>query len=314
MLAVTAGAPLVWGSTYLVTTECLPADRPLFAGLARALPAGLLLLAVARRLPDGFWWWRSAVLGALNVGAFFPLLFLAAYRLPGGVAATIIALQPLLVIGLSPRLLGGSVSLRAVLAGLTGLGGVALMVLRADAALDALGVAAALSAAAVMATGVVLSKRWSPPVPVVAFAGWQLTAGGLLLLPITVLVEGAAPPAVSVTNLAGYAYLTLLGAALTYVLWFRGIRLLTPTDVTFLGLLSPVTATALGWLALEQQLSPLQLAGALIVLGSIIAGQTARPASGRTAATPTRPPSAAVPARSDRAAPTRDRRRRATGA
>lgn len=49
--ALTALAPLVWGSTYLVTTEMLPPDRPLLAATVRALPAGLILLAIGRTLP-----------------------------------------------------------------------------------------------------------------------------------------------------------------------------------------------------------------------------------------------------------------------
>jgi probable blue pigment (indigoidine) exporter len=275
VLAVTALVPVVWGSTYLVTSEFLPPDRPLFAACVRALPAGLLLVLLARRLPHGSWWWRSAVLGVLNIGAFFALLFVAAYRLPGGPAATVIALQPLLVAALAARLLGERLSLRAVLAALAGVGGVALMVLQAEARLDAVGVAAALGAAVVMATGVVLSKRWSPPVSATAFAGWQLSAGGLVLLPIALLVEGPTPPAVTAGAVAGYAYLALVGAALTYVLWFRGIRVLSPTAVTFLGLLSPVVATALGWLVLGQDLAPVQVLGAVVVLASIVVGHGA---------------------------------------
>lgn len=58
LIALTALAPISWGSTYAVTTELLPADRPLFTGVMRALPAGLLLLALARVLPRGAWWGR----------------------------------------------------------------------------------------------------------------------------------------------------------------------------------------------------------------------------------------------------------------
>ncbi|MEU6239125.1 EamA family transporter, partial [Kitasatospora sp. NPDC047058] len=276
IVLLTALAPAIWGSTYLVTTELLPPGRPLLAGVIRALPAGLLLIAVTRRLPKGSWWWRSLVLGALNIGAFFALLFIAAYRLPGGVAATLGSLQPLIAAGLSAALLGDRLSLRTLLSGIAGVAGVSLLVLRAGAQLDALGVAAALGGAVVMATGVVLSKRWTSPAPLLATTGWQLTAGGLLLLPVALLVEGAPPSHLTGANLLGYGYLCLIGAAVAYALWFRGIRALPPTSVTFLGLLSPVVATALGWLALGQDLSPVQAVGAAIVLGSLVAAQTQR--------------------------------------
>ncbi|ADB48827.1 EamA family transporter [Conexibacter woesei] len=271
---VTALAPAVWGSTYLVTTEFLPPDRPLLAAVVRALPAGLLLVALTRRLPQGEWWWRATLLGALNIGAFFALLFVGAYRLPGGVAATIGAAQPLLVGLLAVGLLGERLTARTAAAAVAGMAGVSLLVLRADAQLDAVGVAAAVGSAVVMALGVVLSKRWPSPAPLLASTGWQLTAGGLLLLPLALVVEGAPPSSLSAENVAGYAYLSLVGAALAYALWFRGIRELSPTSVSFLVLLSPLVATALGWLELDQQLTPLQALGALIVLASLVAAQT----------------------------------------
>ncbi|MER6365498.1 EamA family transporter [Kitasatospora sp. NPDC001527] len=277
IVLLTALAPAIWGSTYLVTTELLPPGRPLLAGVLRALPAGLLLIALTRRLPKGSWWWRSLVLGALNIGAFFALLFVAAYRLPGGVAATVGAVQPLIAAGLSAALLGDRLSLRTLLSGIAGVAGVSLLVLRANAQLDALGILAALGGAVVMATGVVLSKRWTSPAPLLATTGWQLTAGGLLLLPVALLVEGPPPSHLTGANLLGYGYLSLIGAAVAYALWFRGIRALPPTSVTFLGLLSPVVATALGWLVLGQDLAPVQALGALIVLGSLVAAQTQRP-------------------------------------
>jgi probable blue pigment (indigoidine) exporter len=269
---VTALAPAVWGTTYFVTTEYLPPDRPLLAGLLRALPAGLLLVAVTRQLPRGDWWWRSLVLGSLNIGVFLPLLFLAAYRLPGGVAATVGAVQPLVVAGLATVLLGQRMTTRTALAAIAGIVGVALLVLRADAQLDAVGVAAALGGAVAMATGVVLSKRWTTPAPLLAVTGWQLVAGGVVLLPVTLLFEGL-PPALTATNLGGFAYLGIIGGALTYALWFRGIRLLQATQVTFLGLLSPVVATLVGWLALDQGLTAWQVLGAAVVLGALVAAQ-----------------------------------------
>lgn len=278
LILLTALAPSVWGTTYYVTTQYLPPDRPLLAGVLRALPAGLLLMAGTRRLPHGVWWWRSLVLGTLNIGAFLALLYIAAYRLPGGVAATIGALQPLLVGVFSVGLLGDRLTVRTVLTGLTGVAGVSLLVLQSGARLDALGVAAALGSAVVMALGVVLSKRWPSPAPLLATTGWQLVAGGLLLLPVALLAEGPPPSTLTAGNLLGYGYLTLIGAAVAYALWFRGIRELPPTGVTFLVLLSPVVATIVGWLALGQRLTAVQGLGGALILGALVAAQL-RPAA-----------------------------------
>jgi probable blue pigment (indigoidine) exporter len=136
LVLVTALAPASWGLTYWVTTELLPPDRPLLATVLRALPAGLLLVLMARRLPRGSWWWRSAVLGLFNIGLFFSLLFVGAYRLPGGVAAVVGAVQPLIVAGLAASLVGERLRLRTVLTGIAGVAGVALLVLGAQARLD----------------------------------------------------------------------------------------------------------------------------------------------------------------------------------
>ncbi|GAA0678095.1 EamA family transporter [Kitasatospora atroaurantiaca] len=277
-LALTALAPLAWGSTYAVTAELLPADRPLLAGTLRALPAGLVLLAATRRLPRGDWWWRAAVLGALNIGVFFALLFIAAYRLPGGVAAVLGAIQPLLAAGLAVPLLGERVGRRALLAGLAGVLGVALVVLRATARLDVIGVLAGLAGAACMAAGTVLAKRWGRPEGVgpLVLTGWQLTAGGLMLLPVALLVEGP-PPALTGMNLLGYGYLAVANTALAYWLWFQGIGRLPATSVAFLGLLSPLSAATIGWAALGQSLTALQLLGMAVALGSTLLGQRPQP-------------------------------------
>ncbi|MFI6008750.1 EamA family transporter [Streptomyces sp. NPDC051243] len=271
---LTALAPISWGTTYAVTTEFLPPDRPLFTGLMRALPAGLLLLAVARVLPRGAWWWKSVVLGALNIGAFFPLLFLSAYRLPGGMAAVVGSVGPLFVVGLSALLLGQRPTVRNVLTGVVAAFGVSLVVLKAAGALDPLGLLAALASTASMSAGTVLTKRWGRPdgVGPLALTGWQLTAGGLLIAPLAVLVEGA-PPALDGRAAAGYLYLALANTAVAYWLWFRGIGRLSATQVTFLGPLSPLTAAVIGWAALGQALAPLQLAGMALAFGATVAGQ-----------------------------------------
>jgi probable blue pigment (indigoidine) exporter len=263
--AVTAAvAPLVWGSTYLVTTQFLPPHAPLLAATVRALPAGVVLVLIGRTLPAGVWWLRSAVLGALNIGVFFFLLFVAAYRLPGGVAALIGSVQPLVVSGLMVVVLRQRPRAVDVAAALLGVVGVGLLVLRADAALDPIGVLAALGAAASMGTGIVLTQRWRRPVGLLAFTGWQLLAGGLLLLPVALAVEGL-PGHLTIRNVGGYVYLSVIGSMVAYALWFRGLGRISAVAASVLGFLSPLVATALGFLVLGQGFTPLQGVGVMVI-------------------------------------------------
>ncbi|CAB3649911.1 EamA family transporter [Achromobacter pestifer] len=286
-LLLTALAPAIWGSTYVVTTLMLPADYPLTVAMLRALPAGILLLLAVRQLPQGIWWLRTFILGALNFSVFWALLFVAAYRLPGGVAATLGAIQPLVVILLARVLLGSPIRSLSVVAAISGLAGVALLVLTPKATLDPVGIAAGLASAASMGLGTVLSRRWQPPVSALTFTSWQLTAGGILLLPVALLAEPALPP-LTALNVTGLAYLGLIGAALTYVLWFRGVARLEPAVVSSLGFLSPISAVLLGWGVLGQSLSAAQMMGMAIVVASVWLSQRAQrlpaaPLAGRTA-------------------------------
>ncbi|GES43427.1 ABC transporter permease [Rhizobium dioscoreae] len=289
-LLLTAIAPAIWGSTYLVTTQLLPAGYPLTVAMLRALPAGLLLLVIVRRLPRGIWWLKTLALGALNFSVFWWLLFISAYRLPGGVAATVGAVQPLIVIVLARLLLGSPIRGLSIVAAIAGIGGVALLILTPNATLDPIGIAAGIGGAFSMAAGTVLSRRWRPDVSPLTFTAWQLTAGGMLLLPVALLLE---PPLPHLTgaNILGFAYLGLIGAALTYILWFRGLSRLEPSMVSPLGFLSPTTAVILGWVVLGQQLSTMQIFGIVVVLGSVWLSQRAQqaPASGSSALAASQP-------------------------
>jgi len=274
-LLLTALAPIVWGSTYLTTTELLPPGYPLTAALLRALPAGVLLLVITRSRPQGVWLWRTFVLGGLNFAIFLPLLYVAAYRLPGGVAATIGAIYPLMTALLAWPLLGQRVSTLTLLAGIGGVAGVAMIALNHAVALDIVGILAALTNTVVLALGIVLTQKWRPAVSALAFTGWQMTAGGLLMLPVTLMVEPALP-APTTAHVLGFGYLALVGGAIAYFLWFRGIARLGSTAASLLGFLSPVSAALLGLAFLHQTFTALQTLGILLVIASVWVG-SARP-------------------------------------
>ena len=165
----------------------------------------------------------------------------------------------------------------SVAAAIGGIIGVALLVLRSEVRFDTIGIMAALGSAVAVAFGTVMTRKWSSDIPPLVLTSWQLTAGGLLLVPISLLAEPSLPP-LNGANLVGLTYLVVL-TALTYVLWFRGISALGPSAAAALAFLSPVSAIMLGWLILGQALSPLQILGAIIVLLSIYTSQSSERAA-----------------------------------
>lgn len=272
-LLITALTPVIWGTTYYVTTEFLPPDRPLLVGFLRAFPAGLILLAWFRVLPKGQWWWKSIVLGVLNIGAFFALLFWATFLLPGGVAAVITNTAPLWVIALSPVILGTRVRGLQLVAAVVAICGVAALVISPGAELSTQGIIIGLGGALCMALGVVFTKRFGRPegVPGLAVTSWQLTFGGLFLLPLLLLFEGI-PEQLSSTNLWAFFYMFTINGALAYGIWFRGIALIDAVSVAMLGILSPVTATLIGVFLNNEVLSPIQwIGGAAVLLALLLA-------------------------------------------
>lgn len=278
--ATTALAPLVWGSTYIVAAEILPSGRPLTAAVLRVLPAGLLLAIWLRSWPARGDWGRLLVLSALNIGAFQALLFIAANRLPGGVAAVLGAIQPVVVLLLGRCVDGRHMPALAWGAALWAVAGMTALMSRPEslpgAGIDRLGTLAALGGACCMATGTWLGARRQLALPLLSLTGWQLLLGGLMLAPWALATE-APLPTLSATQWAGYLYLSLVGALLAYALWFRGVALLPPAATAALGLLSPVSATVLGWLLLSQSFSGWGLAGLCSVLASVLVLQCTTP-------------------------------------
>jgi probable blue pigment (indigoidine) exporter len=284
---ITMLAPIAWGTTYVTISQFLPDGRPLLVATMRVIPAGTVLLiagaSMSRWRPHGSEWWRTARLAVFNFGIFFPLLSAAVYRLPGGVAAAMGGLQPLLV-----ALLSWMIARRRPRAGDLVIGGIAavgvgLVAIRPGGNLDPAGLLAAVGANLSFAIGVVLTKRQPTPANKVAATGWQLLMGGAILLPLTAIVEGV-PPSLSGRNLAGFAYLSLVGTGLAFVVWFNGIRRLPTAAPPLLGLAAPVTGAVLGWAILGQSLSPSQLIGFAITIGAIAYAASLSTAGRREAA------------------------------
>ena len=269
---VTAIAPVAWGTNYFVTHEYLPTGYPLYGAVLRALPAGVLLLCLARRLPRGVWWWRSLLLGVCNMGAFFALIYLASQLLPVSLASTIMSASPLTMALFAWGLLSERPTMRVLTGAAAGIAGVCLLLGAGSQAVDLRGVAASVAALTMSSCGYVLAKKWGRADGPLATTSWQLIAGGLVLVPFAVIFEGT-PPSLDGPALAGFAYVGLVATALAFTAWFTGLRHLSAATVGLIGLLNPVTGVLLGVLVSGDVLTVRQVVGLALVLLGIAASQ-----------------------------------------
>ncbi|ARO14481.1 PecM protein [Ketogulonicigenium robustum] len=270
----------MWGFTYILTTTMLP-PNPMFLAAVRALGGGVILLFLARDVPPRAWWGKLTVLGTLNNGLFFGLLFVAAVRLPGGVAATFQALTPLFTVLLALPLLGVAPSRVKLIAVLAGAVGVSMVVLRGGAGLDAIGILAAFGSAVSLSLGGILLHKWGRPSSVVSLTAWQMLIAGVELA-IVAVIMGDVPTSLSATNVLGLVILAVLLTAVPFVLWFTGIQGAGPSAIAPFMLLTPIVAFVLDALVHRVLPSPLQALGVVVVIGALLLGQFAdrKPAKG----------------------------------
>jgi probable blue pigment (indigoidine) exporter len=118
----------------------------------------------------------------------------------------------------------------------------------------------------------VLIKRWTPPVDMLTLVSWQLVAGGLVLLPVSLIVEGA-PPHLDAPAVSGYLWLMVAGTGVAYWCWFTGLRAMPAGAVSLIGLINPVVGTVLGVAVAGEAFGWIQATGMVLVLGGVVAGQ-----------------------------------------
>ena len=269
-IVITAFAPVAWGGYYVVVRNTLP-QVPLFGAALRALPAGLVLMALTRTLPKGSWWWKTPVISSLTMAGFLILIFLSGALLPSSIAATVMALNPVVLMLLSLLMLHETLRPIAIAGAIAGLIGVALLVGLSPTGLNPIGLAASVAAMLSANIGYVLTQRWKPPVPPTTFVAWQLMFAAIILVPVALIFVGL-PPAPTATELFGYAYLAIPATMLAYIAWFHGLAHLPAGTVGLIGLLNPLTGTLLGLLLIGESLSVVQIIGCLAILAGVAAG------------------------------------------
>lgn len=271
---------VVWGSTYLgirIAVETIP---PFLMAASRFLVAGLVLLgwSIAREGRDFVWptrreWRDTIIVGTLLLGGGMGMVAWGEQTVPSGIAALLIAVMPVWVAVLGRVFFGERLPRVAVFGIAVGLAGVAILVGPSDGGADGLQlarVAALIVSPICWSSGSLFSAHRAklPPRPLVATGGQMLA--GAVALTCMALVTGEFGrlrlDAISTESLVALVYLTVIGSLVAFTSYVLLLRIAPLPLIATYAYVNPVVAVILGWLVLQEPLTPRTIvAGAVIV-------------------------------------------------
>jgi drug/metabolite transporter (DMT)-like permease len=252
---------LVWGSTFLAIRFAVETIPPFFTAAARHLVAGSLLLAWAwwkGERPSAQAWRMGLILGFLFFLVGHGTLHWAETRVPSGVAALVIATEPIFVAWMLPLFRLGGMPGAVTYLGLA-LGAASVAVLFGPDVTAGEGVVAGLVAVVLgsvsWAAGIVLSRKLQErpdgraDTSTMNAALPLLCGSGMLLVGGIALGEQSefSLSSVSAPSLIGLLYLIVFGSLVAFTAYSWLLKHYPPTLVATHTYVNPIVALLLGW-------------------------------------------------------------------
>jgi probable blue pigment (indigoidine) exporter len=264
-----------WGTTYAMTQLTLPDWPPLLLGALRALPAGLILLAIKPSLPHKTDWSILIKLGAINIAVFFSLIFIMALTLPSAISGIGMISVPVFAM-----LFHWVVSKKRpnLLQAISGAILIALAWMLFDPnsiSLNPIGLVAMLAAISCIIIGSTITKSLGSRIHWWTILTWQLVIGGALLL-VAAGIQALFSPEqylnvvnqFSLTNGLGISWIILLNTVLGYSMYVWLLQRMSVVDFTFGGIANPIAGIVCGLVLMGESYTPQQY---LLMSGMILA-------------------------------------------
>jgi drug/metabolite transporter (DMT)-like permease len=272
----------VWGSTFLAIRVGVREVPPLLFAAMRFFVAGAALFAWVllkrERLPNFRQWISAAALGFVIFVLDYGCLFWAEQRVPSGIAAVTLATIPAFIAVaeiLILRTLRFTLPLGVAL--LIGICGVAVLMSHSvhfgGEAIDRMGVAALIFAAASWSIATVMTRKLPlPESKMVSSAAQMLTGAVFLVLASAALGEfrGFDGAAVSRGAWLALAYLIVAGSIIGFTAYVWLIHHLSPTKVGTYAYVNPVVAVLVGYFFGGEPLGTRTILGSVFILLSVV--------------------------------------------
>jgi drug/metabolite transporter (DMT)-like permease len=244
------------------------------AGFRFALAAvvlGAMVALARRRFPRGrrLWFWMSVSGVLMYFGSYATVYYVEQY-IDSALAAILFASFPFFVAILAHLYLPGEQLNRMKMLGLTiGFLGVVVVfgggVTMPDTEHWWAPALMLLSPIFSAIASVIVKKHLTQEDPVsVNFI--QMTLGMAVLLPAAMLTEEIATFHWNMTSISALVFLALLGSVFTFVTLYYLLRTMEATKLALIAFVTPIVASLLGWLILDERLTMMTIAGGVFVL------------------------------------------------
>jgi len=267
---------LVWGSTYLAIRYAVETIPPLVTAGVRHTVAGAILLAwaVARGYrPKREHWAAGFIVGALFFLIGHGSLHWAEQHVASGLAALLIATEPMFILVLAWASGQQKISRLSALGLAFGVIGVAILTGVSAKDTSLLGMIAVLVGSLSWAAGVVISPKLKLPTDALARTAVPLVCGAVMLLAaagVTGEFQSLHWSAVSLKSILGLAYLIVFGSIVAFTAYTWLLQRCPPTLVATHTYANPIVAVLLGWLLASEPLTARLALACVAILGAIV--------------------------------------------
>lgn len=277
VVAAFVGIYFIWGTTYLAIAVSIQTIPPFISGGARFLLASaamyLWLRARGPRPFAGLDWRLAALCGVLLTGMGNGFVGWGQQEVPSGIAALIVTAVPVNVLVLDWIFFSKRVPTRQALMGTAiALAGVVTIIththtLNGDA--KPIYLLVVLVATLAWSFGTLLQKRVASADSIFSFTCVQMLGGGMFQVFMSVVTgewHGFAPRSMSLNSVMAVLYLVVFGSIIAINCYLFLLTRVPAPKVTTYALVNPVVALLLGALVLNEQLTGITLAAAVLVL------------------------------------------------
>ena len=286
---------LVWGSTYLAIRYAVQTIPPLVTAGIRHTIAGSVLLAWAYARgyrPRREHWIAGIVLGALFFLVGHGSLHWAEQHVASGLAALLIATEPMFILVLAWLSGQQKISRMSALGLACGAIGVAILTGAEISSKDTsfIGMLAVLLGSLSWAAGVVISPKLKLPTDALARTAVPLVCGAIMLLAAAGLTgefHALHWSAISLKSIFGLAYLIVFGSIVAFTSYTWLLQRCPPTLVATHTYANPIVAVLLGWMVASEPLTTRVGLASVAILGAIVLIRRGERATERRQALPT---------------------------